>query len=115
MGYSMTQNSKTETKAAPLADRDKALAAVAALPEGHPDRPTLPALTHRKVWSVTEAMQLLGLSRKSIYDLLKSGDLRSVMIAGRRLIPDGCIDELIATKLAQPMEKSGRGQSRSAA
>lgn len=61
-----------------------------------PDPSSIPA---RLAYPVTEACSLLGdISRKSIYDLMASGELRSVYIAGRRLIPAGAIEELIASR-----------------
>ncbi|WP_295886688.1 helix-turn-helix domain-containing protein [uncultured Thiohalocapsa sp.] len=57
----------------------------------------------RKAYPVEEARGLLGgISRKSIYDLINAGELRSVLIAGRRLIPADAIDELIRSAGQQP-------------
>jgi excisionase family DNA binding protein len=84
----------------PPAARDAASVTIAALPPDHPDAPKLPTTTRRKLWSVEEGRALLGgISRASIYDLIRSGELRTVMIAGRRLIPDQAIDELISNAL----------------
>ena len=60
----------------------------------HPDLPA--PVPGRKAWKIDEARALLGgISRKSIYDLIEAGALRTVMIAGRRLVPDTAIDELL--------------------
>lgn len=45
--------------------------------------------------TVDEAARLLSLGRSSIYLLLGSGQLRSVKVGGRRLIPRAALDELI--------------------
>ena len=41
---------------------------------------------HRMAWSVDEAASLIGISRRLLYELLRSGQLRSVKIGSRRLI-----------------------------
>lgn len=38
-------------------------------------------------YGIAEAVAVSGLSRSSIYELIRSGELRSIKIAGRRLIP----------------------------
>jgi excisionase family DNA binding protein len=69
------------------------------LPADHRDAIRIEGLHRRKAWSVAEACILTSLSRASIYDLINRGELKSVMIAGRRLIPDAAIDELIENAL----------------
>jgi excisionase family DNA binding protein len=58
--------------------------------------------TPRLAYSVDEAMAELGIGRNLIYSILNSGELRSIMCGGRRLIPaagPGCnyvaVDEII--------------------
>jgi len=66
------------------------------LPAGHPDRPTPPEMIRRKAYSVDESRLLLGgISRASIYELINSGELQTVMLCGRRLVPEQAIDELL--------------------
>jgi hypothetical protein len=79
-----------------LVANNQATAALGSPPSpGHPGLPD--HIPRRRAWKVDEARQLLGgISRKSIYDLIKSGELRTVMIAGRRLVPDDAISEVIA-------------------
>jgi len=56
----------------------------------------------RLAYTVEEGRVLLGgMSRKSLYDLIKSGELATVKIAGRRLIPAASFDALLSTKLAE--------------
>ncbi|GAA1287947.1 hypothetical protein Psi02_77940 [Planotetraspora silvatica] len=46
--------------------------------------------------TVEEAAQLLKIGRSTVYDLLRSGDLASFLVANRRRIPRSAIDELVA-------------------
>lgn len=45
------------------------------------------AEAEKLAYTVDEFMKVMGLSRTSIYELIKSGELKSVKVAGRRLIP----------------------------
>jgi excisionase family DNA binding protein len=49
---------------------------------------------------VEEAAQALGIGRALVYDLIRSGRLRSFKVGSRRLIPVSAIDEAI-TLLSQ--------------
>ena len=49
-----------------------------------------------RVLRVEEAAQLLGIGRSLAYDLIRSGQLRSIKIGRRRLIPVDAIAEAIA-------------------
>ena len=54
-------------------------------------------MNDRALYSVTEARELLGrISRNSIYALLRSGELASVVLGCRRFISREAIAELIA-------------------
>jgi hypothetical protein len=54
-------------------------------------------MNDRALYSVTEARELLGrISRNSIYALLRSGELASVVLGCRRFISHEAISELIA-------------------
>jgi excisionase family DNA binding protein len=44
---------------------------------------------------VEEAARLLGVGRSTVYDLIRSGRLRSVKIGRRRLIPRDALDRLL--------------------
>ncbi|MEV4764709.1 MULTISPECIES: helix-turn-helix domain-containing protein [unclassified Micromonospora] len=50
-----------------------------------------------RVLRVEEAAQALGIGRSLVYDLIRSGRLRSFKVGSRRLIPSVAIDEVIAT------------------
>lgn len=51
---------------------------------------------HRKLWSKADAAYLLSISERVIDRLIADGDLETVPIGRRRLIPDAAIDEYIA-------------------
>ncbi len=57
--------------------------------------PSLPA-HDRRLYRVCEAMRLLSLSRSVIYELIRSGRLRSVTQGRTRLIPASAIEDYIA-------------------
>ncbi len=50
----------------------------------------------KKLYRVPEAMALLSLKRSVIYELLRSGRLRSVHEGRTRLIPAAAISEYVA-------------------
>lgn len=55
------------------------------------DRPVVPAVLYR----VDEAAEALRLSRSSIYELIRSGQLRTVKHGTRRLVPVEALGEFI--------------------
>lgn len=50
----------------------------------------------KQLYRVVEAMAVLSLSRSVIYELIRSGRLRSVTQGRARLIPASAIDEYVA-------------------
>lgn len=52
--------------------------------------------THKEFFSITEVGARLNIGRTLIYELLGSGDLRSVKIGSRRLIARDEIERYIA-------------------
>ena len=55
----------------------------------------------RKLLTVAEAAQAMGIGRSLLYRLVMSGEIRSVVVGGRsRRIPVEAIDEFIARELA---------------
>lgn len=53
-------------------------------------------MTNRKAYTVKEARALIGgISQAAFYKLVNAGELKTVKIAGRRLVPDESINELI--------------------
>jgi excisionase family DNA binding protein len=49
----------------------------------------------RLVYSIQEAAQACGLSRATIYRLIAAGNLRTVKVGARRLIPVDSIETLL--------------------
>ena len=47
-------------------------------------------------YSIEQVMQLLPIGRTSIYKLIKSGELQTVVICGRRIVPASEIDRLLS-------------------
>ena len=47
-------------------------------------------------YRVNDAARVAGLSRSSLYTLMGEGKLRSVLIAGRRLIPADALRDLLS-------------------
>lgn len=45
--------------------------------------------------SVEEAARLLGLSRSNLFKLMESGELRSVKVGSRRLVPRWALEEFL--------------------
>ncbi len=50
---------------------------------------------------VTEAATVLGICRTNVYGLLKTGEVQSEKIGGRRLIPRAALEDFVA-RLANP-------------
>jgi excisionase family DNA binding protein len=55
------------------------------------DRPPVPAMLYR----VDEAAMALRLSRSVLYELIRSGRLRTVKAGRRRLVPVAALDEYV--------------------
>jgi excisionase family DNA binding protein len=55
--------------------------------------PAVPALLYR----VEEAAEALRLSRTAIYELIRSGRLRTVKAGSRRLVPVAALAEYVAS------------------
>ncbi len=51
--------------------------------------------------SAEQAAERLNIHRATLYDLIGRGELRSVKIGRRRLIPPSALDEFIATNLRE--------------
>jgi hypothetical protein len=53
----------------------------------------------RLLYSVADAAEVTGLSRASLYKLMTCGELESISVFRRRLIPRVCIEAFIARRL----------------
>jgi len=71
--------------------RDHRIDLYARAPEQRPSRLLL---------SVDEVQDLLGVGRNLIFALLSTGELESIKIGRRRLVPVGAVDRYIAARLA---------------
>jgi excisionase family DNA binding protein len=56
---------------------------------------TLTSATERQAFTVQEVASVLGLSRWAAYEAVKRGDIPSVRIGGRVLIPKGRLQALL--------------------
>jgi Helix-turn-helix domain len=56
---------------------------------------SLPPASAALAYRVNDAAAISGLGRSSLYKLMNSGQLRSVLVAGRRLIPADALRELM--------------------
>ncbi len=59
--------------------------------------PDIP-LAERRAYTMGEAAGLAGLSVSHLYALMARGQLRSVRVGARRLIPREALDELLANR-----------------
>jgi excisionase family DNA binding protein len=59
-------------------------------------RTQIPLTSDRRALRVNEAAILYGISRSTIYKLMALGTLRTVKVAGRRLIPRDNLEAMIA-------------------
>lgn len=55
----------------------------------------------RRVWSVEEAAQLLGVSRAHAYELVARNELPHVRLGRRIVVPKHVIDELLAVNVGR--------------
>lgn len=58
--------------------------------------------------SLTDACYMTGLGRNSVIDAIARGELRSIKLAGRRLVIVESIKEMIAARAAEPYENTKR-------
>ena len=63
-------------------------------------------LHQRRAISVREAASLLGLGRSTIYQLVRSGELRSIRLGRRLPVPLAALDELGFGACTPPDESS---------
>jgi excisionase family DNA binding protein len=64
------------------------------------DRETSTAAANSRVWTVSEAAVLLGVSRAHAYELVARGQLRHVRLGRRVVVPKRAVDELLETRTA---------------
>jgi excisionase family DNA binding protein len=49
----------------------------------------------RRAWRVDDLSKAIGLSKSTLYSAMGDGRLRSIKVAGRRLIPADAVDEFL--------------------
>ena len=64
------------------------------------DLATSTPAANSRVWTVSEAAELLGVSRAHAYDLVARGQLRHVRLGRRVVIPKRAVDELLEARTA---------------
>lgn len=57
---------------------------------------TNPPASECRTMSVTEAARILGISRTTAYECVRSGDLPSVRLGGRIVVPTQAVERLLA-------------------
>lgn len=55
-----------------------------------------PLVETRQAWRMDDFCMNFGLSRSTVYNLMKEGRLKTVKVGGRRLIPVDAARELLA-------------------
>lgn len=55
-----------------------------------------PSATTCRTMSVTQAARVLGISRTTAYECVRSGDLPALRLGGRIVIPTQVVDDLLA-------------------
>lgn len=55
----------------------------------------------KKAFSIPECEAALGVSRTSIYELFKRGELRSYHVGRRRFVPREQVDEFISRRVGE--------------
>ena len=58
------------------------------------------------VYTVAEAARQLKIGRTAMYELVMSGEVRSVTIGRSRRVPMQCIEEYLTRLLGQPADSS---------
>ena len=56
----------------------------------------------RRVFNVMEAAAILGIGRSKLYELIASGEIRTIHIGRLCKIPVAAVDEFLATREAAP-------------
>lgn len=57
-------------------------------------------------YSVEETMQATGLGRSTVYELLGSGELESIKVGRRRIVPVDAITQFMNSKRAAAQEST---------
>ena len=67
-----------------------------------PDHETTPTKPGARTISVSHAATLLGISRTTAYECVRSGDLPSVRLGGRIVVPTSALEAMLGEPVAAP-------------
>lgn len=62
-------------------------------------------VTDRQLYRVTEAMELLSMSRSVLYEQIRAGRLLSVKVGRARLIPARAVDDFVNLLISESEEE----------
>lgn len=68
-------------------------------------------LSPKLAYSTEDACEALSIGRTQLFDLLREGEIKSVKIGRRRLIPVDSLREYLDRLLAEQQVKGGGGQA----
>ena len=68
-----------------------------------------PARIERELFDVTTAAIVLSIGRRKVWQLIKSGELESVRIGNRRLIPRAALTQFVGGLSADAGDRDGNG------
>lgn len=66
------------------------------------DKDTLPNAPAPRAYGIKDFCRAFGISRSTAYNLMSAGQLRSVRVAGRRLIPADSAEALLQDEADSP-------------
>jgi excisionase family DNA binding protein len=64
---------------------------------------TMPTNTTRRTYTVEEAALLLGISRSTAYECVKSGEIPSLRLRRRIVVPTHAIESILTTASQRPI------------
>ncbi|HKS47369.1 MAG TPA: helix-turn-helix domain-containing protein [Amycolatopsis sp.] len=68
-------------------------------------------MSPKLAYSTEDACEALSIGRTQLFDLLREGEIKSVKIGRRRLIPVDSLREYLDRLLAEQQVKGGGGQA----
>ena len=63
-----------------------------------------PMSSNRRMYTITEAAELLGIGRSTAYELAQRGELEVVRIGGRRLVSPSVLESLLGERPPLPSD-----------
>ena len=59
-----------------------------------------PGISERRTYNIEEAARLLGIGRNQAYEAARTGQIPTIQIGKRRLVPKAALDRLLGDKPA---------------